>query len=67
MDKLEGTLQTELCRLCDALKTEIKMSGENDCQPPRGNDIEIGTLLSISIRQVLATLVCNIYMSVCLL
>lgn len=67
MDKLEGTLQTELCRLCDALKTEIKMSGENELQLPRGNDVEIGNLLSISIRQVLALLVCKVYKSVCLL
>lgn len=54
-------LRAELCRLTEALETEIKLAGGNDRQLPECRcDLEMESFVPISIRRVLATLVSNV-------
>lgn len=54
-------LRTELCRLTEALETEIKLAGGNDRQLAGCRcDLEMDSFVPISIRRVLATLVSNV-------
>ncbi|PVD36528.1 hypothetical protein C0Q70_03513 [Pomacea canaliculata] len=60
VETLEGTLQTELHNLTETLEIQTKMVGENNRQIPLGCcELEMEHFLPISIRRVLATLVCN--------
>ncbi|XP_025081722.1 cytochrome P450 2J6-like [Pomacea canaliculata] len=58
VETFEVMLRAELCRLTEALETEIKLAGGNDRQLPECRcDLEMESFVPISIRRVLATLI----------